>query len=930
MKSAKLMRRPLKPLLRIALLLVIFIVILSIGSGLYEDWLWFHDLGYPILFWTPLLSKLVIQLINGSMLFVLIAGTLISGRHAFTTFYNNKVKRRIRLVEDYYRPTPPIDQRKVTIYLLIISALISVVVSFIVGFTGWLDVLCFINSSPFDLNDPLFNRDLSFFVFKLPFFQTLYNAFFPPLLILTVFTVLFYLITRIIKINSILFWKKGAVVMDPTARKHIGILLAILFALKAFGYYLERFRLVYTQNGYVTGAGYTDIHVSLPVLKILIFLTLICFVLSLFSLKFQDSRFIIIPAPFLIFISILGHGILPSAVQSLIVIPNELDKETPYIASEIELTRFAYGLDKIEEKDYPGNAPIDSFDLKAEINTLENIRLNDPRPMIQIYTQKQGIRLYYKFQDIDIDRYKINGEYRQVMISPREISIQDLEPKAQTFVNTKFRYTHGFGIALSFANELTAKGLPAFAVSNIPPQSDYPELSITEPRIYFGELTNDWVVVNTRFKEFDYPRGTGNAENNYNGTTGITLTPFNKLMISLHRTTPRFYLAREVTSQSKILLYRNILERVQKLAPFFEYDDDPYPVIDNGGIKWIIDGYTTANTIPYSSKYPDKDLNYIRNSIKAVVDAYNGTVDFYALDYDDPILKTYSKIFPGVFKDISEMPYSLKSHLRYPETMFKIQSDMLNSFHMTNPKDFYNKEDTWSVAKELYGSDPQHVEPYFVIMTLPGETQPEFVLMLPFTPASSESNLRNNLIAWLAARMDGDNYGKLILYKLPKNIEIDGPFQIESRIDQDPEISRQLALWNQQGSSVIRGNLLVIPIGGNFLFVEPIYLQSTTSGGIPEIRRVIVAYEDNLVMAKSVEEGLRKIFGKNTPALQKSTLLIQEAEDQIEDLSLEAQNIDDLLKQIKKMRELLDSLENQLTALIDEKAGENEFQETEE
>ncbi|HHV65501.1 MAG TPA: UPF0182 family protein [Peptococcaceae bacterium] len=907
----------LKPLTKIVIIIIISIALLSGISGFYEDWLWFKDLGYEVLFWTPIISKLIIQLINGTILFIIIAATLLSGRHAFAAFYNEKFRKKIRLVNEINHPDISVNERKVTISLLLVSAVFSIIVSFIVGFTGWLDLLSFSNSSPFNYSDPLFNKDLSFYVFKLPFFVTIYNAFFSPILIITFFTAVFYVLTGLIKFNSIRIWQKNAIIVSSKARKHLGILLTILFILKAFGYYLDIYKLVYSELGQVVGAGYTDIFACLPALKVLIVLCSVSFVLAFLAIFVQDSRLVIIPVPVVLFFSILLNGLFPYLIQSLVVIPNELQKESPYIANEIRLTRFAYGLDKIEEREYPGDNPLSAVELQEELATLNNIRLNDPRHMIQIYTQKQGIRPYYKYNDIDIDRYHINGEYRQVMISPREISIQDVDPKAQTFINTRFRYTHGYGITASFANAVTAKGLPAFAASSIPMHSSYPELSLTEPRIYFGELTNDWVVVNTRFQELDYPQGSDYAENIYQGKTGITLTPFNKLMLSIHRATPRFYLAREVTSESRILLYRNIKERVQKLAPFLKYDNDPYPVIDNGRIKWIIDAYTTGN-IPYSGKYLDQNFNYIRNSVKAVIDAYDGTVDFYAVDYQDPILQTYQKSFPGVFKNISEMPYSLKTHLRYPETLFRIQAEMLNTFHMTNTHVFYNKEDAWSIAKEIYGSEPQEVQPYYAILDLPGEEHnPEFVLLQLFTPASSQTNSRNNLIAWLAARMDGENYGELILYKLPKNTEIEGPFQIETRIDQDPDISRQLALWNQKGSSVIRGNLLVLPLRGNFLFVEPIYLQSTASGSIPEMQRVIVAYEDKLTMANSLEEALKKIFGRNAPAL---TLPEQtkppEPSLPADNPNMEQLDLDELLQQIKQIREMLDSLENQITSLI--------------
>jgi uncharacterized membrane protein (UPF0182 family) len=910
----------LKPLYKILILFVIVIAILAAISGLFEDWLWFKDLGYDTLFWTPILSKIFIQLINGSILFLIIAGTLFSGRHAFTTFYNESFRKRIRLVEEVNRPAQALSQRKVTIGLLIISAIFSFLVSFIVGFTSWLDVLAFIKSSSFNYADPLFNKDIGFYVFKLPFLYTIYNAFFPPILILTLFTAAFYGVTQVIKINSFRFWRKDAITFNATARRHLGILLALIFALKAFGYYLDSFSLVYSQTGHVSGAGFTEVHISLPILRVLMVISIIGFVFALAGLVIRDARLLTVPIPLLLFFAIIVYGTLPPAVQSLIVVPNELQKESPYISNEITLTRFAYGLDKIKEQDYSGIKSLTAKDLEEALPSLQNVRLNDPRPIKQVYTQKQGIRQYYKFNDIDIDRYMVDGVYRQVLLSPREINIPDLQATAQTFVNTRLKYTHGFGVTASFANEVTSNGLPAFAINNIPPETNFPDLAITEPRIYFGELTNDWVVVNTKYKEFDYPIGNENAENNYAGQTGIAFTPINKFMLSLHRATPRFYLSTEITSESKLLLHRNINERIQKLTPFINYDADPYAVIDEGRIKWIMDGYTTANTIPYSSRYPNQNFNYIRNSVKAVIDAYHGTVDFYIIDPDDPILETYSKIFPDVFKDITAMPDSLKAHLRYPEALFKIQCEMLNTFHMTNVRSFYNKEDAWAIAREVYEGTPIKMEPYFLIMHLPGEAKEEFVLIQPFTPASSESNTRNNLIAWMAARMDGEHYGELVLFKFPKNIEIDGPFQIESRIDQNPDIARQLALWNQQGSSVIRGNLLVLPIGGNLLYVEPLYLQSRTSGSIPEMKRVIVAFEDKIVMENSFDECLIKIFGKDAPTIKHTTdetdPIIEHPGDQLPSTDPSGEvDATDIVDQIDQIRRMLDSLEEQLTKL---------------
>ncbi|AET68756.1 hypothetical protein Desor_3253 [Desulfosporosinus orientis DSM 765] len=903
---------------KILIAIIIVVALLTATSGMFEDWLWFSDLGYSQLFWTPFLSKLLFQAVNGTILFLFIAGTLLSVRHAIITFVNQRMRLRLHLVQDMNRPALNLSNRKATIWLLIISAMVSIGISFVAGFKGWLDILSFTHASDFGQIDPIFGKDLSFYFFKLPFLNTIFNAFFGPLFLLTLFTVIFYVVTGVIRFNSKKLWQNGAITMGSDCRRHIAFLICILFALKAFGYYLDIYKLVYSTHGHVVGAGFTDLNATLPALKVLIVLCVIGFILALISFPFQDSRLLTVPIALNFIVGILIYSIFPTLIQSFIVLPNELNKEKPYISNEIQLTRFGYGLDAIKEVEYPGNTPITIDALNQDLGTINNIRLNDARPLLQTYNQKQGIRLYYKFNDIDIDRYTINGESRQVMIGPREISTPDLDPKAMTFVNMRFKYTHGFGASASFANAVTAEGLPSFAIKDVPPITDFPQFKMTEPRIYYGELTNDWVVANTTAKEFDYPQGNSNAENSYKGKTGIPFTPFNKLMLSLRHATPRFYLSSEVTPTSKMLIYRNITERVQKLAPFLTYDTDPYMVIDSGRIKWIIDAYTTSNALPYSHVYPDQDFNYIRNSVKVVIDAYDGTVDFYAVDPNDPILKTYMKIFPGVFKDQSALPPSLVAHLRYPETLFSIQSNMLENFHMTNASVFYNKEDAWNIAQELFDQEPQNVAPYYTIMKIPGEDKPEFVLMLPFTPASSATNTRNNMIAWMAARMDGEHYGELVLYKLPKNFEIDGPLQIESRIDQDPGISEQLSLWDQKGSRVIRGNLLALPIGGNFLYVEPIYLQSDKGGSIPEMKRVILAYQDRLVMTENLGAALTQLFGDGAPQpttpgqSTTSTPPVTQNETQVNQGTI---NITSVLDQMNQIRELLDNLEAQLKGL---------------
>ena len=904
-------------LLKIFIGFIILVLLLSASSGLFEDWLWFKDLGYAQLFWTPLLSKLLFQAVNGTILFIFIAGTLLSIRHAIITFVNERLKLRLRLVQDRNRPILSLSQRKVTVWLLVISAIVSFGVSFVAGFTGWLDVLSFTHATTFGQLDPIFGKDLAFYFFQLPFLRTVFNAFFGPLFLLTLFTAIFYIVTGVIRFRTKKLWQIGAVTLG-SARKHLAFLIGILFALKAFGYYLDIYQLLYSVHGHVVGAGYTDLTVTLPALKVLIVMSILGSILAFISLVSNESRLLTLPVSSIFVVGLLINGIFPTLVQSFVVIPNELTKEQPYIQHEIELTRFGYGLNKMTVIDYPGNTPITISALKTDQSTLNNIRLNDARPMLQTYNQKQGIRLYYKFNDIDIDRYTINGEYRQLMVGPREISTPDLDEKAKTFVNQYFKYTHGFGVSASFANAVTSEGLPSFAIKDVPPVSEFSELKLSEPRIYYGELTNDWVVANTSVKEFDYPQGNENAENSYQGKTGIPFTPLNKLMLSLRHATPRFYLASQVTAESKLLVYRNIKERVKKLAPFLTYDADPYIVIESGRLKWIIDAYTTSDALPYSNMDANQDFNYIRNSVKVVIDANDGTVDFYAIDPKDPILATYMKIFPGVFKDIASLSPGLKSHLRYPETLFSVQSNMLKTFHMTNSSVFYNKEDSWDIAKELFDSKPQNVAPYYTIMKIPGEDKPEFVLMLPFTPASSATNSRNNMVSWMAARMDGAHYGELLLYKLPKNIEIDGPLQIESRIDQDPEISKQLSLWDQKGSSVLRGNLLALPIGGNFLYVEPIYLQSDKGGSIPEMKRVVLAYQDKLVMTDNLGSALTQLFGDGAPQPTtpgQSTPVPTPAAKPQAAAGQTAANVTSIVDQMNQIRALLDSLETQLKGL---------------
>ncbi|NMA69767.1 MAG: UPF0182 family protein [Desulfitobacterium sp.] len=899
-------------------------------STLYMDWLWYSDLGYEILFWKPFISKIIMQLVNGSILFIFIAAFLFSIRHAILNFVNERLRKRLRLVHDLDRPLYQLSQRNISIYIVLFSALASFAISLITGFSGWLEVLNFFNPTSFGIVDPIFQKDLSFYVFQLPLFQTLFNTFFGPMILLTILIAVVYFFTGFIRIHSLCFWRKNAIEINSSALRHLSLLVAFLFLLRSLGYYLETYQLLYSQKGLVLGAGYGDIHGALPFLKLLSILCLGGFLGAILSFLKKNVRLLTIPLLLIFLSSTVFLYIWPALLQSLIVIPNELELETPYLENQIHFTRFAYGLDKVHVEDYPGDTPLAAELLIEEQETLAKIPIQDPSPLLQVYGQRQSLGQYYKFEDIYLDRYEINGKKHLINLTPRELNVNALESSAKTFVNTRFKYTHGFGVVASFAHLPTSDGLPPFIMKDVPITSNYEEFQLLQPRIYFGKLTNDWVIVNTDLREFDYPMGSKSVGYSYNGKTGISLTPFNRLMLTIQQGTPRLYLAKEIHSQSRILLYRNILERVEKLVPFLQYDE-PYVVLDQGRLKWIIDGYTTSGTLPYSNMYPNRDFNYIRNSVKVVVDAYDGTVDYFAIDSGDPILSTYERIFPGVFKPLEEMSVHLQAHLRYPKSLFTMQSKILKTFHMTDPGVFYNKEDSWEIAQKVLNNEAQNLEPFYTLMRLPGQEEPEFVLLIPFTPSSSGANPPSNMRAWLVGRMDGDHYGELNLYILPKNTQVKSPWQIELRIDQDSTISDQLAIWEERGSRVIRGNLRILPLAGNFLFIEPIYLQSLKDGSIPELRKILVAYENKIVMTNTLEEALYELFkvefdfSPDLKPLDLNSLSDFEVKDPVNGEA----NLQMLLNQIAQLKEMIQQLEEQIVNIYSEMLESQQVREEE-
>ena len=567
-------------------------------------------------------------------------------------------------------------------------------------------------------------------------------------------------------------------------------------------------------------------------------------------------------------------AVIPSLVQKLVVAPNELVKETPFIKHNIAATRQGFALDKIEEREISGDKPITSADISANNLTIKNVRLWDRKPLLSTFSQIQEIRTYYEFAEVDNDRYIIDGEIRQIMLSPRELASDSLPNK--NWINERLTFTHGYGVAAGPVNQVTPEGLPVLFVKDLPPKADVKELEISRPEIYFGELSNDYVITKTKSREFDYPKGEENVYATYEGKGGVEINSFlRRVFYAVKFQSLKLLLSNDITSESRILYYRTIAERVAKIAPFLTFDQDPYIVIADGKVYWIADAYTTSDRYPYSEpiQLNGGTINYIRNSVKVVIDAYNGTVVFYQADADDPILKTYAKIFPGTFLPMSEIPKSLVSHLRYPEDIFTLQTAAYSVYHMDDPQIFYNKEDQWEIpdipsegeGSSRAGAIPP-MQPRHIIMKLPGEKKEEYVLMLPFTPRA-----KDNLSAWMVARNDGKNYGKLLVYRFPKDKLVFGPKQIIGRINQDSEISQQISLWSQGGSQVIQGPLLVIPIEESLLYVRPLYLKAQ-AGKIPELKRVVVAYENKIAMEETLEEGLARIFGTGATGRQQGAM----------------------------------------------------------
>lgn len=834
------MRHPVRTLL-VVLALVLFLVLPSVAS-FYTDWLWFVETGYESVFARRLSAQVVTGAAAAILAFVVLAVNL---RLALAFLAQPYVvlggagaggplvldRRQIR--------------RLANLGTLAVSLVMGVSLS-----TRWLDVLEYVNAVPFGETDPLLGRDIAFYVFALPVLDAGRGT-------------LMLLVGLSMAASAALYAASGGLGFDvqrgftaaPRARQHLSLLLAVLFLLMAAGAYLDVPRQLVTPSGIIYGASYVDVHARLPLLRASVAVLAACAGLAVYH-AFAARLWPVVLAFGLYLAVWLGGAVYAAATQRFVVAPNEQAKELPYIVHNIAATRKAFRLDQVEERELSGDAELTPADLARNTDTLENVRLWDHQPLLDTFAQIQEIRTYYDFVSVDNDRYAIDGRYRQIMLSVRELNSESLPNRS--WVNERLTFTHGYGLTLGPVNQVTSEGLPVLFIKDLPPVSTA-DLRLEEPSVYFGELSNSYVLVQTKAQEFHYPKGDDNVYTTYSGRGGVPIGSFwRRLLFAIRFQSTDIVLTEQIGPDSRILFHRRIHERVREIAPFLTYDSDPYAVIADGRLFWIQDAYTATDAYPYSTPV-NGGLNYIRNSIKVVVDAYHGTTTFYLADPDDPIARTLARVFPRLLKPLDEMPASLRSHLRYPEDIFAIQTAVYSTYHMTNPSVFYNKEDQWEVPSLESGGRPAPMRPYYTIMRLPGEAKPEFIQMLPFTPRR-----KDNLAAWMVARSDGPHYGRLFVFQFPKQKVVFGPRQIVARINQDQVISPQITLWNQQGSEVIWGTLLVVPIEESLIYIRPLYLRAS-GGRIPELKRVIVAYQNQIVMAETLQEALDGIFREPAP-----------------------------------------------------------------
>ena len=883
----------------VILVLVLLFAVFFSTVTFVTDFMWFQEMGYVDVF----LKELTTQLKVGVPTFLVITGLMfVYMTHLKKSYFKKIVSSEIP------------DKKKLGRITLLLAAVFGIFATVTTVSELWFDILKFANSTSFNLEDPLFGVDISFYIFRLEFLTQLNEILIGIVVGFIVLTVLYYIVLMTMRTPEMfktefpdeeeapfgqqssdeerysgnsspfengagsaaddIFGKFQEAFFGKKAQKRpvkpkkqfdddnfkqllsiasgkIGLLGFIFFLMVGANFFLRQFDLLYGHTGAVYGAGFTDVNVTLWMYRILCGLSVISALLFVIFLKKRDYKKLLTAPVIMILIGALGTG-AAYVVQEFIVSPDEIDKETKYLEWNIAYTQSAYQLDDVVTKDFAADNTLTSSDINANTETINNIRVNDFEPAKQFYNQTQSIRQYYTFNDVDVDRYTINGKYTQAFLTTREIDENKID---DSWLNRHLKYTHGYGIALSRVDQVTASGQPDVLIGNIPPESEVAEIQIDRPEVYFGELSNEYIIINTQEEEFDYPKGSTNAYTMYEGDAGIKLNLLNRILFAIRQGDVQMLVSTNINGESRIIINRNVMDRIQTIMPYLAYEDDPYMVTADGKLYWMVDAYTTSSYYPYAEPFNGVS-NYIRNSIKVVVDAYNGDVVFYVVDETDPIAQTYAKIYPTLFKSGNDMPESLKSHIRYPNTLLQIQAGVYSRYHMEDVNVFYQKEDQWEIAYEVYGTERVQQKPNYYIAKLPDGEEAEFFNSVAFTPKS-----KMNMTALMVARNDGDKYGELVLFQFPKSKTVYGPEQIEAQIDQNTEISKEFSLWNSSGTTYRRGNMFVIPINTSILYVEPVYLEATNSS-IPEVKRIIMAYDDKIAYENTVAECLVSLFGQ--------------------------------------------------------------------
>jgi uncharacterized membrane protein (UPF0182 family) len=835
-------RRTITKYAIIASAIVIALVLFDSAIGVYTDWLWFDSLGMLHVLQIQVMAKVGLWIVSAMLVtLVLFLNWFLIPRRALAQLQLNLHGRQSQRLT--------LGARPLTVILEVLTALVTVLLASEVS-GRWMTVLAFRHANSFGVRDPIFNLDAGFYVFQLPLYRSLVIWAAVLIVATLIGTALIYLLAQRIR--------------DRAATTHLAVLGTLLLLTLAAYYQLDRLTLLTSSRGTVFGIGYADVHARLPLLHVLTGAATLCALSLVVAALSRRRRLPLFTGAAWLILALIG-SFYPATVQTYAVQPNELALEQPYIEHNIRLTRYAYGLEDVQEIDYPVTGTLTAEQLTANADILDNVRLWDWKPLRTTYEQLQEIRTYYTFTEVDIDRYELDDHLRQVTLAVRELDIEQMREDARTWVNEHLIYTHGYGLCLSPVAEFSQEGLPNFLVSDIPPQATHPALTIDRPEIYFGEKTTPYVIVDTDEEEFDYPSGDQNVYTRYVGPGGVPLSNFfRRVAFSARFESSPILFSSAIRHDSRILFHRSLRDRVQTLAPMLWYDNDPYPVIADGRIVWLYDAYTWSDRFPYATPGPNVEsiwgLNYIRNSVKVAIDAYTGETIFYVVDPTDPLIRTYQAIFPDLFTSGEEMSETLRDHVRYPEQLFLIQADVYGAYHMQDPRVFYNEEDLWRTPTEMRETKAAPVEPYYVVMRLPEAEAVEFMMIRPYVPAGKQ-----NMVAWLYADSDGADYGQLGVYKFSKEGLVYGPMQVEARIDQDPYISQQLTLWNQRGSSVIRGNLIVIPLDSTLLYIEPLYLQAE-SGQLPELKRVLVAHGNRVAMADDLTTGLLQVLGEQPQA----------------------------------------------------------------